>query len=81
MRRVLVVDGLAILAFHIGRDIVHRDELFGAPVALDFRFHEVSDVTSALADARLKMIELIERAPYADVEYPSRRCYLIAQAG
>src|SRR5262245_30287711 len=81
MRRVLVVDGLAMLAFHIGREIVHRDELFGAPVALDFRFHEVSNVTAALTAARLNVIEQIEREPYADVEYPSRRCYLIARAG
>src|SRR5262245_22881357 len=81
MRRVLVVDGLAMIAFHIGREIVHRDELFGAPVSLDFRFHEVSDLRSALDAARLKVIEQIEREPYADVEYPSRRCYLIARAG
>ena len=80
MRRVLVDGGLALVAFHVGREIVHRDELFGAPVHLDFRFHEVVNVVQAMQSARLNVIECTEREPYPDVEYPSRRCYLLARA-
>jgi SAM-dependent methyltransferase len=79
-RRVLAAGGLALFAFHVGHDVVHRDELFGAPVNLDFRFHDVAVVTGALRHAGLEVIEHTEREPYPDIEYQSRRCYLLAKA-
>jgi SAM-dependent methyltransferase len=79
-RRVLKPDGSMLLAFHIGEDTIHVDDLFGAPVNLDFRFHNPGDVIRALRAADLVVTESIEREPYADVEYPSRRCYVLATA-
>lgn len=79
-RRVLMPGGLALISFHIGDQLVHLEDLFGAPVSLDFRFHVPSVVIEALRGARLPVIEHVEREPYSDVEYPSRRCYLIAKA-
>jgi SAM-dependent methyltransferase len=80
MRRVLVPGGLALVAFHIGDQVVHLDDLFGAPVSLDFRFHDPGNVVEALRAAQLPVIEHAEREPYEGVEYPSRRCYLLAKA-
>jgi SAM-dependent methyltransferase len=80
MRRVLVPGGLALVAFHIGEQVVHLDDLYGAPVSLDFRFHLPSNVVEALRTAQLPVIEHTEREPYEGVEYPSRRCYLLAKA-
>jgi len=80
MRRVLAPGGLALLAFHIGDELVHVDDLFGAPVSLDFRFHVPSQVIDALRSAHLAVIEHVEREPYEGAEYPSRRCYLLARA-
>ena len=80
-RRVLAPGALALLAFHAGDEVVHRDELFGAPVALDFRCHDPEEVTAALERAGLPVIEQTLREPYPDSEYPSRRCYLLARAG
>ena len=79
--RVLSPGGLALLAFHVGEEIVHVDDLFGAPVSLDFRFHRPSEVIESLRAARLEVIEQTEREPYEGAEYPSRRCYLLAKAG
>ena len=79
-RRVLAPGGLALVAFHAGEEVVHRDELFGAPVALDFRCHIPEDVVEALRSAGLEVIERVDREPYEGAEYPSRRCYLVAQA-
>jgi SAM-dependent methyltransferase len=79
MRRVLAEGALALVAFHIGEEIIHRDELFGARVSLDFRFHDPAKVAAALASAGLPVIEHTERAPYPEVEHPSRRCYLLAR--
>jgi SAM-dependent methyltransferase len=80
VRRVLRQDGLALISFHIGDDVVHVDDLFGAPVSLDFRFHVPSVVIEALRCAQLAVIEHVEREPYEGAEYPSRRCYLLARA-
>lgn len=81
MRRILAPGGLAFLAFHIGDQTVHLDDLFGAPVSLDFQFHEPRQVVEALRSEGLTVIEHVEREPYEGVEYPSRRCYLLARAG
>ena len=80
MRRTLALGGLALIAFHIGDQVVHVDDLFGARVSLDFRFHVPRDVIAALGSAHLEVIEHVEREPYEGVEYPSRRCYLLARA-
>jgi SAM-dependent methyltransferase len=80
MRRILAPGGLALLAFHIGDQTVHLDDLFGAPVSLDFRFHEPAQVVEALRSEDFTVIEHVEREPYEGVEYQSRRCYLLARA-
>lgn len=79
-RRVLVPGGLALIAFHAGEEVIHRDELFGAAVSLDFRFHNPESVVEALRSAKLAVIERIHREPYDGAEHPSRRCYLVARA-
>jgi SAM-dependent methyltransferase len=80
LRRVLAVGGLALVSFHIGEQVLHVDNLFGAPVNLDFRFHAPRTVTDALRAAQFAVIEHVEREPYAGAEYQSRRCYLLARA-
>jgi len=79
-RRLLSDGGALLLAFHIGEDTIHVDDLFGQPVALDFRFHLPGDVSSALRQARFTVTESVEREPYEGVEYQSRRCSLFAMA-
>jgi len=80
LRRAMAPGGLALVAFHVGHDVVHVDELFGAPVNLDFRLHAPADVVAALRVTQLAVIEHVEREPYEGAEYPSRRCYLLARA-
>jgi SAM-dependent methyltransferase len=80
VRRVLATGGLALVSFHVGDQVVHVEDLFGAPVSLDFRFHNPGNVVEALRSAHLEVLEHIEREPYEGAEYPSRRCYLLARA-
>jgi ubiquinone/menaquinone biosynthesis C-methylase UbiE len=77
--RVLSTGGLIMLAFHIGDEVVHVDDLFGQKVSLDFRFHQPRDVMRALASNRLTVIESTERAPYEGREHQSRRAYILAR--
>jgi SAM-dependent methyltransferase len=80
IRRVLAVGAPALVSFHVGEQVVHVEDLFGARVSLDFRFHVPRDVIHALRGADLRVIEHVEREPYEGAEYPSRRCYLLARA-
>lgn len=79
LRRVLAPGAPALIAFHIGRDKVHLDDWWGRAVDVDFYFHDPAQVTGALAGAGLRVTEHTERDPYPDVEYPSRRAYLLAE--
>lgn len=79
-RRVLASGGSALVAFHIGNDVRHVDDLWGQPVDLDFCFHMTNRVVSSLSSAKIVVSEITEREPYADAEHPSRRCYLFATA-
>ena len=79
LQRILQPGGILLLAFHLGRDIVHMDEWWGKPVSLDFYFYEREEMKDALREAGFSLEEAIERDPYADVEYPSRRAYIFAR--
>ena len=79
VHRVLRPEGLLLLSFHAGGETVHRDELFGAAVDLDFLFFESDAVVSALKTAGFGIEARVERAPYIGHEYPSQRVYLLAR--
>jgi len=79
LRRVLQPEGLLLLAFHSGSEVVHRDELFGQPVQLDFQFFEQRDIEAALHEAGFDLLESVVRPPYPEVEYPSHRAYILAK--
>lgn len=80
MARALMPGGLAAFAFHIGDEVLHRDEWWTHPVTLDFRMLPTEHVVELLRDAGLDVTSTTERAPYhPDVEYQSRRAYLVAR--
>jgi SAM-dependent methyltransferase len=79
MFRVLQPGGRLLLAFHIGEGTVHVDQFLGRSVSLDFVFFTPQGVTDELLRAGFTAVEAIERDPYPDVEYPSRRAYLLAR--
>lgn len=81
LHRVLQTDGLLLIAFHIGEQLRHVDEMFGVPVDLDFQFHLPTQVMDALRLAGFMLLEATEREPYPGAEYPSRRAYLLAKRG
>jgi SAM-dependent methyltransferase len=80
LRRVLAPGGLLLVAFHIGEETGPRDELWGHPVSLDFRFLMPSPMVARLIEAGFVVLERVEREPYPEVEHPSRRCYLLARS-
>jgi SAM-dependent methyltransferase len=79
MSRVLQPGGRLLLAFHVGEGSVHVEEFLGRSVSLDFVFFTPQAVTGELVRAGFVAAEVVERDPYPDVEYPSRRAYLFAR--
>jgi len=79
LKRVLSPRGLLLLTFHIGQQIIHRDEWWDKEVSLDFIFFETEEMKGYLKTAGFELEEVIERDPYADVEYQSRRAYIFAR--
>ncbi|HEX8178036.1 MAG TPA: methyltransferase domain-containing protein [Pyrinomonadaceae bacterium] len=79
LKRVLRPRGMLLLTFHIGRAVKHLDEWWGQEVSLDFIFFETEEMKSALQAAGFTLAEVIERDPYPEVEYQSRRAYIFAR--
>jgi SAM-dependent methyltransferase len=77
--RVLQPGGLLLLSFHIGTEPVHLDEWWGYAVDLDFYFYDRATVEAALAGAGFTLAAYVERPPYAPLEHPTRRMYLLAR--
>lgn len=78
MHRVLRPGGRLLLAFHAGEGSVHVEEFLGHPVSLEFFYFSPSVIAEELVRAGFAGVEVIERDPYPDVEYPSRRAYVFA---
>jgi SAM-dependent methyltransferase len=80
IERVLQPGGLLLLAFHIGNEVLHEDELWGRKISMDFFLFHTLAIRNQLEDAGLAVEEVIERDPYPpDVEYQSRRAYIFAR--
>ncbi|HST10913.1 MAG TPA: hypothetical protein VLL05_11095, partial [Terriglobales bacterium] len=77
--RVLQARGLLLMAFHLGSEDSHHDELFGRPVSLDVALFSTEEMSRYLKAAGFAIENTQERDPYApEIEYQSRRGYILA---
>ena len=81
MARVLTLGGHLLLSFHAGHEVIHVEELWGVPVSIDFNFLDTQGILKELEAAGLVVDKVTEREPYEEVEYPSRRAYILAHKG
>lgn len=80
IRRVLKPGGFFFVAFHLGIEDLREEELWGHKVSLDFVFFLRKEVELYLTNAGFAIKDSLERDPYApEVEYQSRRAYILAQ--
>lgn len=76
--RVLQPGGIFLFTYHIGEETIHLDEFLGKKVDIDFMFFTTDFILCCLKDSGFIKIEIIERDPYVDLEYESRRAYVLA---
>jgi SAM-dependent methyltransferase len=79
IRRVLQPGGLLLLAFHTGDEVLHEDELWGQKISMDFLLFQPSEIKLDLEASGFTVEEIVERKPYPEVEYQSRRAYIFAR--
>lgn len=79
MYRALRPAGEVLMAFHIGTETQHKEEWWNHKVMIDFYFYETERIKELLMGSGFSLSEVIERDPYPEVEYPSRRAYIFAR--
>ncbi len=79
-RRVLTDGGLLLLAVHVGQEVRHSAEWFGAEVDVSFRFFDPSWLRAELEQAAFTIEALTLREPYPDAEVATSRAYFLARA-
>lgn len=84
--RVLAPGGWLLVPFHVDAaeyaagEARHITEWFGQSVDLQSYFLEPDDVVADLENSGLTIVSTVIRQPWPGAEeYPSRRCYLVAQ--
>ena len=83
--RVLRRGGHVLVAFHVDSaefrvgDTNHLTDWFGQHVDIEGHFLAPDRITDELEAAGLEVVGSLVRRPAPEVEYPSRRCYLLAR--
>lgn len=77
MHRVLSDDGVLLLSFHVGTEVIHADNFLETNAVLTFTFFEPRQIEAALRTVGFDWVDVHVRAPY-DTEHPSQRGYVIA---
>jgi ubiquinone/menaquinone biosynthesis C-methylase UbiE len=76
--RVLQPGGISLFTYHIGDKTIHIEEFLGKKTDIDFMFFPTDFISSCLKRVGFEGVDIIEREPYPEVEYQSRRAYVFA---
>jgi ubiquinone/menaquinone biosynthesis C-methylase UbiE len=76
VNRVLKRAGQFLFSFHVGNEVVHFDKAHEKVVDIDLYFYETDKIIELLHSTGFKIIDALERYPYKDVEYQSKRAYI-----
>lgn len=79
VNRVLKKDGQFLFSFHVGEQTVHFDKANDIDVDIDLYFFQTNVILELLRDTQFRVIDAVERFPYPDIEYASKRAYVWAE--
>lgn len=74
--RVLKPQAHFLFSFHVGTESIHLTRFLEKEVEIDFYFFEISRIKELLENTGFQIIDVLERDPYKDVEYASKRAYI-----
>lgn len=83
--RTLRPDGLLLMSFHVDGpgfapgDVNHVRTFLGHRVEMDGYFLDPAVVTADLVANGFRVTARLDREPIAGIEFPSRRCYIVAR--
>ena len=76
VNRVLKKDAQFLFSFHVGEETVHFDKANDIDVDIDLHFLQTDRILELLRDNKFRIIDAVERLPYPDVEYATKRAYV-----
>lgn len=79
VNRVLKDGAHFLFSFHVGDEKVHFDDANGIKVDIDLHFFQTNRIAELLAESNFEIVDAIERFPYPEVEYASKRGYVWAK--
>jgi len=79
VNRVLKNGAYFIFSYHVGENTVHFDTANGIDVDIDLHFFQTDRILELLRDNGFTIIDAVERLPYPDVEYATKRAYVWAR--
>lgn len=78
MARVLKPGGIILLTFHIGEESIHVQEFLGKKVDIELMLFKTEFIENCLKKNGFEILDVINREPYPEVEYETRRAYVFA---
>lgn len=79
VNRVLKRGGQFLFSFHAGDDTVHFDKAGEVDVDIDLFLFPVERIAALLQETGFSLIDALERQPYDEVEWATRRAYIWAE--
>jgi SAM-dependent methyltransferase len=79
VNRVLKKGAPFLFSFHVGEETVHFDKANDIDVDIDLHFFQTNRILELLLDNKFRIIDAVERLPYPDVEYATKRAYVWAE--
>jgi ubiquinone/menaquinone biosynthesis C-methylase UbiE len=76
--RVLKPGGIFLFTYHIGEETIHVEEFLGKKVDIDLMLFKTDFILSCLRNHGFRIIDVIYREPYPEVEYETQRAYVFA---
>lgn len=78
--RILKDNGYCLFSFHIGDEEIYVENFLDVKGAnACFRFLDTDKIIAIAENIGFKVVDAVIRYPYKDVEYPSKRAYIILE--
>lgn len=76
VNRVLKKGAHFLFSFHVGEETVHFDKANDIDVDIDLHFLQTDRILKLLRDSHFRILDTVERLPYPDAEYATKRGYV-----